>query len=148
MQVLFLAVLIGALHTALEHGIMAFNGVGDLMAIAANVFALAVSNSVVVEPVDFRDVLVGVGFVGHQLSVFAHVGAKDGLNIGNANAVNVEAGRAAALNESHDNILIGPSGAALPGCAFNAAKVSSASTVPPLLPMGEVSVERIASRMR
>jgi hypothetical protein len=42
---------------------------------------------------------VGRGFIGHQPGLTAQVGADDGLEVGDANAVNLEAaGRTAAFN--------------------------------------------------
>src|SRR5260370_32108850 len=60
------------------------------------------------------DLFVGRHFVGHQFGLAREVRANDRLNVGNANAVNVEAaGRTAALNESKNHVLVSPSATAL-----------------------------------
>jgi hypothetical protein len=90
-QVHLRAVLIDALHAALEDRIVAFDRVDrdDLVAFIADVFVLRVIDGLMVETFDIRD--VPVHFVGRQARLIAQVGANDRQDFASANAVNVEA---------------------------------------------------------
>src|SRR5437016_3884067 len=107
MQMLLAAMLIHALHAALEDRIEAFNRVrGDYVDTVANVFLFAmVDRAVAVKLAAYFHVVSR--FVGHELAFPANVGPQDRRNVRDRRAVDMEAaGRAAALNERQNDILV------------------------------------------
>src|SRR5260370_41682764 len=69
------------------------------------------------------DLFVGRHFGGHQFGLAREVRANDRLNVGNANAGNVEgAGRTAAVKERKNHVLVGPSAT---GLLWRALKVTA-----------------------
>jgi hypothetical protein len=103
-KVLLFAMLINALHAALEDRIEALNRVG--MDFAANVFLLGVLDAFVGDTFNFGDDLVAAQFVRYQARFAGEIGADDGQEIARAGAVNVEAAsRTAAFNERKDRVL-------------------------------------------
>jgi len=122
MQMLLAAMLIDALHAALENRIVAFYRVGgdsgrfdDGLAInarlvgdfvpIADVFLVAVFHGVMAGEVR-ADFGIDVGFVGHQPRFAGNVGADDRSDLRNRRAVNMEtASRAAALDKGKYGVL-------------------------------------------
>lgn len=104
MKVLLGAVLIDALHAALEHAVEAFHRVGVDLTTA--VLACAVANVFVAgEMVGKMSVLPG--FVRHDRRLLGDVGADDGHEMGGRGAIDVEGpGGAAALDQRQQGVLV------------------------------------------
>jgi hypothetical protein len=134
-QMFFTAMLVDALHAALEDRIVALNGVGgdggsfdnglaigaqlvsDLVPVA-NVFFIGVVHRFMAGEIATNFHVVA-GFVGHEIAFRADVFPQDRRNVGNGGAVNVEAtGRAAAFNQGQYGILERGRAAAALGLAF------------------------------
>jgi hypothetical protein len=114
-QVLFAAMLVDALHAALEDRIVALDGVG--VNLTTNIFFAAVVHAFVAGEVGANFKIL-TGFVGHQRGFTGNVGADNRSDLCNRSAVDMEAaGGAAALHESQNSIFVAPSGATL-GLAF------------------------------
>jgi len=97
---LLFAMLIGALHAAFEHAVESLNGIGGH--VATHIFVFPMVDGFVAGEL-LADLFIGRHFVGHQASIGLDVGANDRLQIGDANAIDVEAaGRTATLNEGDD----------------------------------------------
>ena len=140
-QVLLGAMLVDALHAALEDRIVALNSVGgdsggfdDGVAIraflvgdfvpVADVLLFAVVHSVVAGKV-LADFGINVGFVRHETTFALDILADDRGDLRNGRAVNMEAtGRTAALDESEDGVLVGAARTAPTlGLAFQATDI-------------------------
>jgi hypothetical protein len=104
MQVLFLAVLIDALHAALKDRILAFNRVrGD---IAASIFLPAMIDRAMLG-IFAANFLIVAGFVRMKAAFAADVLTQDRRNVGNRRALDMEAaGRGAALDQGQNDILV------------------------------------------
>ena len=120
-QMLFAAMLVDALHAALEDRIVALDRVGadNPVAVVPHIFVIAVGDGFVAGKL-LADVLIVSGFIGHQRAFARHVVANDVVDLCNAGFVDVETTRAAAaLYESEDGVLMSPTTAAFL-LAFNA----------------------------
>src|SRR5579883_54 len=115
-QVLFLAMLIDTLHAALKNRVVALNGVGvdrlnvELVALdpelIANVLFRTMLHGLVASEV-VRNIVVVLGFVGHDGRFARNVLAHDRHDVGDRIAVNMEAaGRTAALHKSKNRVLV------------------------------------------
>jgi hypothetical protein len=94
MQVLLLAVLIHALHAALEHAVVAFDRVR--MHVAAHVFFFAVVDAFVAREV-LAEVVILAGFVRHDRGFFGDVRLDDRNKVAGFRAVHMEGTNFAAL---------------------------------------------------
>jgi hypothetical protein len=106
MQMALFAVLIDALHPALEHGIEALDGIGgdELVAFASHVFVLGVVDGVVAGELG-ADLWIPSGLIGHDLRFARDVGENDGLKLGDGGSGDMEGtGFAAALDQGQRDI--------------------------------------------
>ena len=87
-QVAFAAMLVDALHAALEDRIEALDGIGgdELRAFVTDIFFILVQHAVMAGEV-IADNLVVVCFVSHQGGVTVHIGANDAFNVKAVGAV-------------------------------------------------------------
>jgi hypothetical protein len=111
MQMLLRAMLIDALHAALENAVEALNRVrnSDVRRLA-RILKLTMVDSLMVFLLA-TNFPVTVGFVRHQVAFPADIFPQDRRAIGNGRAVNVEAtGRTAALNQRKHNALMRAAG--------------------------------------
>jgi hypothetical protein len=111
-QMLLTAMLIDALHSALEDRIVALDRISVDVAVA-DIFVGAVLDGFVAgEPL--TDVLVVTSLIGHQRGFAGDVIADDIVNLPDASVVDVKATRTtAALYESKNSVLMSPTAAAL-----------------------------------
>jgi hypothetical protein len=109
-QVFLAAMLVDALHAALEDRIVAFNGVG--VNFAANIFFAAVVYALMAGELGSNFKIL-TSFVGHQGGFLGDVGPDNRCNLRDSGTVDMEAtGGTATLNEGQNCILVAPSGAA------------------------------------
>jgi len=132
-QVLFLAMLIDALHAALEDRIVAFNRIGmdrfDVQPVGfvdpsfvANVLIFAVRDRAVTGKFIANAVVV-LGLIGHHGRFARNVVAKDRRDVADRRAVDMEAtGGTAALDKGKDGVLMRPARTALFGASETAAR--------------------------
>src|SRR6266852_5738952 len=111
MQMLLGAVLVDALHAALEDAVVALNRVG--VDPAANIFLLAVIDGIVARKLLPHLAVVGC-FVSHQRALAGDVLANDRRDIRGSHAINMKTTCAsAALDKRKNDILVSPASAAL-----------------------------------
>jgi hypothetical protein len=130
--------LVDALHATLEDGERAFHGVRvDSAVIAINVAAEAVEHRAGLGKLA-SDLLVHLGFVGHQASFAADVAEHDTIDLPSAELVEGEgAHRAAgAVNRGEDAQLVSVAALGLLNALLLTDVGSSTSTAPPPEPNG------------
>lgn len=105
MQVLLAAMLIDALHAALEDAVEAFNRIG--MDGAAHILACAVANVIMLGE-ELAEMRVLAGFIGHDMGARGDIRLDDRQQIGRGGAAHMERPAAlAALYQRHDGVLMG-----------------------------------------
>jgi len=110
MQVLFLTVLVNALHAALENGVIALKRVGMNLhaglAVCVTVLADGVADGVVAR-ILVAKLIVVLGLIGHNMSFARDVFTDDRQDSGCAGRVDMERTSAsAALDQCQDNALV------------------------------------------
>ena len=116
MQVSFAAMLIDALHAALEDREEAFDGVG--VNVAANVLASGVAHECVSSELG-TELGIEAAFVGVQGALARDVANHDVADVGNGGTVNVERlGATATLDKRHNGTLGGQDRTCRASCAW------------------------------
>ena len=104
-EVLLAAMLVDALHAALEHAVEALDGVR--VGQTAHILTLAVAGVVVSGKVLAEGGILA-GFVGHHMRAGRHVRLDDRQKVGRRSALDVEgAGRTATLHKGQNRVLVG-----------------------------------------
>lgn len=104
MQMVFAAMLIDALHAALEDREEAFDGVG--VDVAANVFVLGMRDEFMRGEI-LAGATIDTALVGHERAFLGDVGADDRHDIAHAGGIDMEgAGTATALDQRNDRVLV------------------------------------------